>query len=117
MNARWNRVVELLFTEVWWQYAPNDGQYFSSAYHWFNIAEGLAWLSLSGLVLLRFLKHRNSLHECIYSVTFLAFGITDFVEAWQQSSCLIWLKLGVLLFLFRIRRFVISHWYPDARIY
>tara|TARA_R110002072_G_scaffold302603_1_gene486614 strand:- start:58806 stop:59126 length:321 start_codon:yes stop_codon:yes gene_type:complete len=100
-----------------WRYTPGDGQWFATIYHGFNIAEGCAWIVCAGLVLRRFLIHRKSAVETYYAVPFLAFAVTDFVEAWEQSLWLIWLKLLNLIVLFQLRRTIMSRYYPTAKLY
>lgn len=110
-------MLELIFVQTWWRYTPGDGQWFTAIYHWFNIAEGCAWVACSGLALRRFLAHRKSRSEITYAIAFLTFGITDFVEAWEKSSWLIWLKLFNLIVLLQHRRSIMSRYYPTAQLY
>lgn len=109
--------MRILFTRTWWRYDSNDGQWFSFVYHWFNVAEGLAWVVFAMLVLLRYRKHRNSKLELWYAFAFLTFAVTDFREAWAQSSWLIWVKLANLIALFLLRRTVMARYYPEAKLY
>jgi len=109
--------IETLFTKTWWQWNPSDGQWFSVIYHWFNILEGVSWIVFAALVFQRYLSHRNSSVEIAYSVAFLAFAATDFLEAWEQSSWLIWLKLLNLIALLWLRRIVMQRCYPSATLY
>lgn len=109
--------LEIVFIRSWWRYTPNDGQWFTAIYHWFNIAEGIAWVVCSGLVFRRYLTHRRSRLEICYAVAFLTFAITDFKEAYEQSSWLIWLKLLNLIVLFLLRHRVMTHHYPAAKLY
>ncbi len=74
-------------------------------------------MACTWLVLRRFLTHRKSRSEISYAVAFLTFAITDFVEAWEQSSWLIWLKLLNLIVLFQLRRTIMSRYYPTAKLY
>lgn len=108
---------EMLFTRVWWKYDRQDEQWFSGIYHWFNLFEGMTWLVLAVIVLLRYLKHRHSPLEILYGALFLTFAATDFCEAWEQSSWLIWLKLFNLLTLLWVRHAVMKCWYPSAKVY
>lgn len=108
---------EVVFVRTWWTYDPADSFGFSECYHWFNILEGLVWMVFSALVLSRFLRHCRSRIELCYCGLFLAFGASDFVEAWQQSSWLIWLKLFNLSGLILVRRRIMRHHYPEARVY
>lgn len=116
-NHQMTEALEIIFTKTWWTWDPRDDQWFSLIYHWFNIGEGAAWAVLAGLVFGRYLKYRRSWLEIGYSVTFLTFALTDFREAWEQSSWLIWLKLVNLVVLLCIRRVVMRRWYPEASIY
>lgn len=109
--------LKIIFIHTWWQYTPDDGQWFTAIYHWFNIAEGVAWVVCSGLVFRRYLAQRRSRLEICYAVAFLTFAMTDFREAWEQSSWLIWLKLLNLLALFLLRRRVMTDHYPGAKAY
>lgn len=108
---------EIMFTRTWWRYSPGDGQWFTLLYHWFNIAEGVAWVVFAGLVLRRYLRNRRSSLELWYCFAFFIFALTDFREAWAQSSGLIWFKLLNLIGLFLLRRAVLSRHYPDAKLY
>ena len=65
----------------------------------------------------RFSTHRSSRSEIGYAIAFLTFAITDFVEAWGQSSWLIWLKLLNLIVLFQLRRTIMARHYPEAKLY
>jgi hypothetical protein len=110
-------VFEIVFVQIWWTYEAEEPFGFSACYHWFNILEGQVWLVFSALVLLRFLRHRQSRIEVWYCLLFAAFGVSDLVEAWQQSSWLIWLKLFNLYGLVRTREHVMRRHYPAARLY
>jgi hypothetical protein len=112
-----NETLEILFTRVWWSWDVHDDRWFSHIYHWFNLIEGTTWLVLAGLVLQRYSKHRRSLLEIGYCAAFLTFAASDFREAWEQSSWLIWLKLVNLLTLLCIRRKVMRQWYPGASVF
>ena len=112
-----SQLIETLFLRTWWNWNPRDGEWFSVIYHWFNIVEGVAWIVFAGLVLMRYAKFRNSMLEISYSIAFLAFGATDFREAWEQSSWLIWLKLLNLITLLWLRSVAIRRWYPRAKLY
>jgi hypothetical protein len=112
-----SETLEVIFVRTWWRYTPGDGQWFTAIYHWFNIAEGCVWILCAGLVLRRFLIHRKSAAEIYYAIAFLTFAITDFAEAWEQSSWLIWLKLLNLIVLFQLRRTIMSWYFPTAKLY
>ena len=111
------QVFEFIFTHTWWTWNPQDRQWLSIVYHWFNLLEGAIWLVLASLVLRRWLRHRNSRIEIAYATAFLTFAATDFREAWEQSSWLIWMKLFNLVTLLWLRRVVMRRWYAVARIY
>jgi hypothetical protein len=108
---------EIIFVRSWWTYDVKKPLGFSACYHWFNILEGLVWFVFSALVLLRFLRHRQLRIELCYCALFAAFAVSDFVEAWQQSSWLIWLKLFNLYGLVWTRERVMRRHYPEARVY
>jgi hypothetical protein len=108
---------EIVFVRIWWTYDAEEPFGFSACYHWFNILEGLVWMIFSALVLLRFLRHRRSPIELCYCALFAAFGASDLVEAWQQSSWLIWLKLINLCCLVWTRERVLRCHYLEARVY
>ncbi len=112
-----SETLEIVFVRTWWRYTPEDGQWFTAIYHWFNISEGCAWIACFWLVLRRFRIHRKSHSEVCYAIAFLTFAVTDFVEAWAQSSWLIWLKLVNLVVLFQLRRTIMSRYYPAAKLY
>ena len=110
-------LIEIVFVRILWTYEVEELFGFSACYHWFNILEGLVWLVFSTLVFLRFLKHRRTRIELYYCALFAAFGASDLVEAWQQSSSLICLKLFNLYGLVRTREHVMRRHYPEARVY
>ena len=112
--ANW---LEIMFVRNWWTYDAEEPFGFSACYHWFNILEGLVWMVFTALVFLRYLRQRRSRIELFYSALFAAFGASDFVEAWQQSSWLIWFKLFNLYGLVRSREHVMRRHYPEARVY
>ncbi len=108
---------DILFSRVWWQYQAEDEQWFSILYHWFNILEGAAWCVFSALVIRRYQSHHRSRLELCYAFAFLTFALSDFGEAWRQTSWLLWLKLINLILLFLLRRHIMSRHYPDATVY
>lgn len=110
-------LIDSLFLRTWWSYERDHGLPYSAAYHWFNLFEGCAWLALAGLVLVRYYRHRRSTLEVWYAFAFVTFALTDFREAWAQSSWLIWLKLVNLIALFALRRIVIRRYYPASKLY
>ncbi len=112
-----SNLFETVFVRIWWTYDAEEPFGFSACYHWFNILEGLVWLVFSALVLLRFLRHHRTRIELCYCALFAAFGASDLVEAWQQSSWLIWHKLFNLYGLVRTRELVMRRHYPEARVY
>lgn len=89
----------------------------SELYHWFNLFEGFAWLVFARLVAARHRRHRSHGVEVAYSLAFVAFAATDFCEAWVQQSWLLWIKLLILIALFRLRRHVMRTYHPDAKLY
>ncbi|MEX2119226.1 MAG: hypothetical protein WD847_06420 [Pirellulales bacterium] len=109
-------MLEFLFT-TWWTYEPNSGELFSSIYHWFNLVEGVLWCLLAALVLRRYLRYGRTPLEPVYAFSFLAFGATDFFEAYRLPTWLIALKAVILLALVIERRHLLRHHYPMSRSY
>lgn len=106
-----------ILRQVWWQWdATASGDVFSQLYHWFNLAESAAWCIFGGLVVRRWSTWRRSSLELFYAAAFVVFGITDAIEAWQQSTVLILFKLINLIVLFLLRRRVMCS-YPEARLF
>jgi len=103
--------------QTWWSYERDAGQWFSTAYHWFNLFEGAAWLIFALLVLRHWRQSRQSARERWYAAAFVTFGLTDFREAWYQQSWLLWVKGVNLLALFRLRRIILRRYYPEARLF
>jgi hypothetical protein len=109
--------LDILFTRTWWTYDPGTRDGYSTFYHWFNLCEGAAWLILAAVVFSRHLKHRHSPLELAYALAFATFGLSDFREAWVQSSPLLWFKLANLIALLWLRRIVMTRWYPESRVF
>jgi hypothetical protein len=105
-----------LWSREWWRHGRPPSA-LSDAYHWFNLAEGIVWLVLAGLVAARAARNERRGLEWCYAAAFAAFGLTDFREAFALHSWLIWLKginLAVLLWL---RAIVIRRHYPHSRTF
>lgn len=105
-----------IYTRIWWQWDPAAADGFSTIYHWFNLFECAAWLMFAGLVLRRWKAFHNSKWELTYAAAFAVFGLTDAIEAWQQSTPLILFKLVNLIVLLLLRRRVMRL-YLDARLF
>lgn len=106
-----------ILRQVWWQWdASASDDVFSQIYHWFNLAESAAWFIFGGMVVRRYSTWRRSSLELFYAMAFVVFGITDAVEAWQQSTALILFKLINLVVLFTLRRRVMRS-YPEAKLF
>jgi hypothetical protein len=111
------RVAEYMFFRTWWTYRSGNPPWVEIPYHAFNLFEGTVWIVLSGLVLCRFLRHRQSTAEIAYALAFFTFGLTDFQEAYALQSWLIWLKAANLFALLWLRALVIKRYYPDSKLY
>lgn len=114
---RGSSAVDILLWHCWWRWTGANNSAFDLAYRGFNVIEGALWLVLAALVWYRYAVHRKSLLEIAYSLAFVAFGLTDFLEARALCSWLIWLKGGVLITLLLLRRIVIRRYYPASRTY
>lgn len=108
---------DLLFRHTWWSWTDGDRSWHSIAVHAFNLVEGLVWAVFSALVLIRHIRFRRSRAELLYSLAFLTFGVSDFVEAYALTSWLIWIKLVNLIVLWRVRAISIRDWYPGNRLF
>ena len=102
---------------IWWTWDPSAPTTISQAYHCFNILEGCVWVMFSALVLQRYHQHRHSQWEIAYSLAFLSFGLTDFGEAWEQSTWLIAVKGLNVVVLFRLRYVIMKRFYPTAGLF
>lgn len=105
------------FQQPWWIWNPANASIWDRVYRDFNLLEGMAWCVFSGLVVRRWFRHQRSKWEWGYAISFLAFGITDFLESWAQSLPLLGSKGVILLALYRFRQQALSQWYPSAKIY
>lgn len=109
--------IRRLLAASWWRYASSDSSAFSAVYHWFNVAEGIAWCVIGGLVLRRYLKERKSSLEIGYAVMFLTFGLSDFVEAHLLTTWLILAKGANLIALVLLRRRILQRHYPGSKTF
>lgn len=112
-----DRILQILFTETWWAYDPQEQSAHSIFTHWFNFFEGVAWCLFAALVLRRYWKCRRSSIEILYAAAFVLFGLTDFREAYFVQSWLLWLKLVILVSLFLLRKSVMRRFYPESKLY
>jgi hypothetical protein len=101
----------------WWVWNAESAGPGDYVYRWFNLFEAGAWFVFAGLVARRWINHRHSILEPVYAAAFVAFGLTDVAEAWQQSLPLLTLKGIVLAALLVLRHRVRQQWYPASRIY
>jgi hypothetical protein len=108
-------ICDTLFAKTWWSYPASHRGILEAYYHWFNLAEGCAWLGCAAYVAWRYLRHRHSPLEVSYACAFVLFGCTDFWEAHQLTSWLLWLKLANLIVLFRLSWLVKKRFYPMAK--
>jgi hypothetical protein len=110
-------VLRQLLMRSWWRYAATESSTFSASYHWFNLAEGIAWCVIAALVLCRYFKERKSSLEVAYATAFLTFGLSDFVEAWRLTTWLILAKGANLMALFLLRRIILRRHYPESKTF
>jgi hypothetical protein len=69
------------------------------------------------LALRRYLIQRRSLLELAYAAAFFTFGLTDFREAYELASWLVWLKLLNLIVLIQLRTVVMKRCYPASKLF
>jgi hypothetical protein len=106
-----------LLGRSWWRYATGESPAFSTGYHWLNVAEGIVWCLIAGLVLRRHLRDRKSSFEIAYAAAFLTFGLSDFVEAYVLTTWLILAKGANLIALFLLRRLILRDHYPESKTF
>ena len=106
-----------MLLKTWWTFEPGDESLFSTAYHAFNLCEGLAWCGLAILVLLRYAMNRRSAIEIGYAAAFACFGATDFREAYALQTWLIAAKGLNLAVLLALRSIVLRRFYPQCKLY
>jgi hypothetical protein len=111
------RAFDFLLFRSWWTYRSGNPDWFEFPYHFFNLFEGVVWVTLSIMVLTRSIKHRHSVIELAYALAFFTFGLTDFREAYALESWLIWIKGLNLLVLIRLRSIVIKRYYPQSKLF
>ena len=111
-----NAVCNFLVFKVWWAYPPEDNLAYGILYHLFNLSEGLVWLGCAGYVAARYWRNRFSPLEVWYAGAFILFGCTDFWEAYQLTSWLLWLKLLNLIALLKLSMIVKRRLYPTAKM-
>ncbi len=100
-----------------WQYSSGDTSVFSMCYHGFNLVEGAVWVSLGALTLRRFWRFRKAWLEVWYALTFVLFGLSDFVEAYALQPWLISAKLLILIALVTLRWQVLGRYYPECKTF
>lgn len=104
------------FGRSWWVWRPEAASRWDWCYRYFNLFEGLCWVAFAVVVLRRWSRHRRSPWEWGYAGAFVAFGLTDFREAWEQSLGLVLVK-GVLLgIVLAFRHRALRVWYPSSRL-
>lgn len=101
---------------AWWVWRPEAAGRWDWCYRGFNRFEGACWLVCAVVVIVRWSRHRRSCWEWAYAVTFVAFGLTDFREAWEQSLVLVLIKGVILGVLIAFRHQATRVWYPNNRL-
>lgn len=102
--------------DPWWIWDAATAGSGDIAYRWFNLAEAGAWFIFGTLVLTRWSRNRRSGLEVAYALAFVAFGLTDVREAWEQSASLFAVKGVVLAFLLTLRWLLHRRHYPESRL-
>lgn len=108
-------MVEFL-KRTWWTY-DTAADWYAQPYHWLNLIEGSLWLVFAGLVSRRWLRHRRSPQELLYALSFVTFGLSDYVEAYRLTSWLILFKAANLAVLLYLRSILIRRFYPQSRVF
>jgi 4-amino-4-deoxy-L-arabinose transferase-like glycosyltransferase len=84
-------------------------------YFGFNSIEAIAWFIFAAYVLSRWVKHRKSNVEILYSLSFLLFGITDILELDKLPVWLLLVKGVILVSILLARHHLLKNHYPDAK--
>lgn len=109
--------LDILFLRVWWDYRTAADPLFADIYHYGNLLEGSAWLAMGVMVFVRYLRQRRSWIEIAYAAAFVAFGLSDFREAYRLESWLVLAKGINLVTLLCLRRRIVTDYYPSARLF
>jgi len=80
----------------------------------FNFIEAILWFGIAIYVLLRYIRNKKTGYELLYVLSFFVFGVTDIIEAWGMTLCLLLLKGVCLLAIFQGRKLVITK-YPSKK--
>jgi len=106
-----------VLTRPWWIWNPQNASLGDQIYRGFNLLEAAVWFGLGLLVFIRWTRTLNSPWEIVYSLTFIAFGLSDVAEAWEQSPPLLAAKGVILAALLTLRHAIRRRWYPSSRVY
>jgi hypothetical protein len=106
-----------VLTKPWWIWNPQNASLGDQIYRGFNLLEAAVWFVFGLLVFIRWMRTRNSLWEIVYSLAFIAFGLSDVAEAREQSPPLLATKGVILAVLLALRHVVRQRWYPASRVY
>ena len=107
--------IESWLTHTWWSYATHGHLALSAWYRGMNLVEGTAWIVITALVLVRYLRHRHSALELVYAGAFLTFSLSDYREAYSLQNRLILVKAVNLVALAWLRRVILRRYYPGRR--
>jgi len=110
-------LVPEILTRPWWTWNAETAGVWDSVYRGFNLSEAAVWFLLAALVLRRWIRFRQSPLEGLYAAAFAIFGVTDLLEASQQSAALVAVKGIVLAAVLILRGIVRSRWYPASSFY
>jgi hypothetical protein len=80
----------------------------------FNAFEAAAWFGFCLFVAGRFLRHRKTWYEILYSLSFLVFGVSDLMEIYQTTLGLLAVKGIILMSILACRKVVLES-YPKAK--
>lgn len=102
--------------DPWWIWDATTAGPGDILCRWFNLAEAGAWLVFAAIVLVRWSRNRRSGLEVAYALAFVAFGLTDVREAWEQSAPLFAIKGVMLAILLALRGLLHRRHYPESRL-
>lgn len=88
--------------------------WFYDVYEWFNAFEAVFWFGFCLFVAVRFVMHRKTYYEILYSLSFLVFGISDVMEVNHTTLGLL-IGKGIILTSLIACRKVVLNFYPLAK--
>jgi hypothetical protein len=110
-------LLDFCWTHVWWSWAGDKNTPGSAFYSNFNLYEGFWWWIVSAYMLQRFLRNKQKTGlEFSYYLSFVLFGMTDFIEMYFLTSWLVAVKGINLAMIFALRHDIVRKIYPGLKM-